>query len=95
MGHYVHTSIIYMQYQDLILSITAGGFLYLSTVVVLPSILTAHTHAHDSSNTTLSNSSNVQTSQSIVQILMDSIGFVIGVYMMYIVALMEEHDHSH
>ena len=91
MGHFVHTSVLYMQYQDMILSVTAGGFLYLSTVVVLPSILTAHAHSHDSSTS----AAPAVVHQSIVQIVIDSVGFILGVYMMYIVAKLEEHDHAH
>ena len=62
-------------WEELLLSFTAGGFLYLATVNILPTIV------HSSSNS--SGSSNV------VQTILELICFILGILMMVFVTFLE------
>ena len=60
--------------EELLLSFTAGGFLYIGTCGILPTVV------KDESN-------------SLSQIFLELIAFVLGVLMMVAVALLEGHSH--
>ena len=54
---------------DVIIALTSGGFLYISTIGMLPMLTT--------------------TSSSILQVLYETLGFSLGVFLMVLVAMYE------
>ena len=98
---FVVGDVLYKQYQDCLLAITCGGFVYLATCVVLQSVIkdeTMHTHSHSDGDGDVHSSSSgglelrqMNKTITIQQIIGDSLGFIAGVGMMVVVATMEVH----
>lgn len=97
-GVYIGVSVqSYQQISDMVLAATCGGFVYLSTVVILPTLIQGpdaghceqdeecdhhhHHHHHDCSGE--------ENSSTLSQIVCDSFGFAIGVFLMVTVTWVE------
>lgn len=88
---FVVGDILYKSFQDGLLAVTCGGFVYLATCVVLQSVIKDETmHVHGDTD---EKSNIVEHNKfiSIQQIVGDSLGFMAGVGMMVVVAVMETH----
>lgn len=75
-------------HQDAMIAFTAGGFLYISCVILLPDILERATPPPPTMEPLKRKSYWIIKLSSIAS-------FVIGIAFMYAVACMEEHSHSH
>lgn len=75
---------------DILVPITAGGFLYVAAVGILPSLLMEDDdHHHDSKD------EKDKKKKKRMDKLYQLMAFMVGIAFMYMVALLEEHDHSH
>ena len=62
--------------EDILLSVTSGGFVYIACVGMLPKLLSS---SHSSG----------------WQIVLEGIAFLLGVSLMVVVLLFEQHEHEH
>ena len=74
--------------EQVMLAVTAGGFLYIATVNILPIILMAH-HEVDNESAKKSNFGDL------IQVFLEGSGFALGIYFMVLVASMEESSGHH
>ena len=68
--------------EEILLSLTSGGFVYVATVSILPM---------------LTRRSRDETTAKFTQLILESLAFVLGIFLMVMVALLEEfsEDHTH
>jgi len=96
---FVISELVYKSYQEFMLALSCGGFVYLATVIVLSSIASgdghSHSHGHDGKSKSKAASDCTPDNNSLAQIFWDSCGFILGVYLMVLVAELEQHEHGH
>ena len=69
------------KWEEYLIALTSGGFLYIATVSLIPTIL---------------NKNHKQDIAQVLQIVVETLSFASGVGMMIAVSLLEgEHGHSH
>jgi hypothetical protein len=101
---FVISELVYKSYQEYLLALSCGGFVYLATVIVLASIMNgdshAHGHSHAPSREGAAKEDGVDgeggckgNNNTPAQIFWDSCGFILGVYLMVLVAELEQHEH--